>query len=169
MTLRSIGDGVIATDTEGKILLINKVAEELTGWTQEEAIGKPCSEVFLIINEKTRKIPEDPVTMVIRTGLIVGLANNTMLIARDGTERIIADSGAPIKDVEKLLLMVIGEDIELRTTLSEENIVVMADPGQIEQVLVNLATNSRDAMPDGGYLTITTELVELDEEFLKTN
>jgi two-component system NtrC family sensor kinase len=64
--------------------------------------------------------------------------------------------------------MVIGEDIELRTALADEDLTVMADSAQLEQVLVNLATNSRDAMPDGGYLTIITELVELDEDFLKT-
>lgn len=281
VTLRSIGDGVITTDTTGKIILMNKVAEELIGWTQEEAVGNPHSEVFHIINEKTRKVPEDPIARVIRTGLIVGLANHTVLIARDGTERIIADSGAPIKNkdgniigvvlvfrditerrkieeelqkasklesigilaggiahefnnllttiigygkllneeikkddplrhnvdlilasseraanltkgllafsreqiinpepvrinriiknVEKLLLMVIGEDIELRTTLTDEDAVIMADSGQIEQVLINLATNARDAMPDGGCLTVSGELVELDEGFLKTH
>ena len=80
VTLRSIGDGVIATDRAGKIILINKVAEELTGWTQEEAIGRPYSEVFHIINEKTREESEDPIAKVIRTGLIVGLANHTAYI-----------------------------------------------------------------------------------------
>lgn len=98
VTLHSIGDAVIATDSAGKVLLINKVGEELTGWRQEEACGRPLTEVFYIINEKTREIPEDPVTKVLRTGLIVGLANHTALIAKDGTVRIIADSGSPIKD-----------------------------------------------------------------------
>ncbi len=98
VTLRSIGDGVITTGIDGKIVLINKVTEELTGWTPNEAYGKPLTEVFHIINENTRERPEDPVARVIRTGLIVGLANNTVLIAKNGTERIIADSGAPIKD-----------------------------------------------------------------------
>ncbi len=405
VTLRSIGDGVIATDTEGKIVLVNKVAEGLTGWTQEEAVGKPHYEVFQIINEKTRKVPEDPISRVIRNGLIVGLANHTVLVSRDGTERVIADSGSPIRDkdgnvigvvlvfrdvterrkaeeelrkseekyrtlfeeskdvvfismpegklldinpagvklfgysskdellsvdivrdlyfnpqdrekyqqalkqhgfvkdyelilrkkdgeriivlstttavrdekgnivsyrgmmrdvteqrrleaqllqaqkmeavgtltggiahefnnmlttiigygkllheemveddplkhniemiltsseraanliqslltfsreqiiklmpvslneiikkIEKLLLRVIGEDIELKTILTDRDLVVNVDSGLIEQVLMNLATNARDAMPDGGYLTISTELVELDEEYLK--
>lgn len=73
-----------------------------------------------------------------------------------------------IKSVERFLIKIIGKDIKLMTTFKDENAIVMVDSGQIEQVLINLATNSRDAMPDGGYLTITTELVELDEEFLKT-
>jgi len=281
VTLCSIGDGVIATDREGGILLINKVAEELTGWAQKEAIGKPCSEVFHIINEKTRKIPEDSVSRVIRTGLIVGLANHTVLIARDGMERIIADSGAPIKDrdgniigvvlvfrditekrkmeegllkssklesvgifaggiahefnnlltviigygnllmakmnendplkdnldhilsaadraanltksllafsrkhiirpkpidlneiikkVEKLFLRTIREDIELKTALIDRTLTVMADSVQIEQVLMNLAINAKDAMPDGGILTIESGFEELDEIHTKTH
>lgn len=98
VTIHSIGDAVISTDSTGNVVLINKVGEELTGWRQEEACGKPLTEVFNIINEKTRKVPENPVTKVLRTGLIVGLANHTALIAKDGSERIIADSGAPIKD-----------------------------------------------------------------------
>ena len=98
VTLRSIGDGVIATDVEGSITLMNQTADGLTGWTQEEAIGKPLSEIFHIINEKTRKRCENPVEKVFETGGIVGLANDTVLVARDGTERVVADSGAPIRD-----------------------------------------------------------------------
>jgi PAS domain S-box-containing protein len=98
VTLRSIGDGVITTDAEGKVVLINGIAERLTGWTQREAEGKPLTEVFHIINEKTRERCENPVDKVLREGKIVDLANHTALIARDGTERIIADSGAPIRD-----------------------------------------------------------------------
>ncbi len=98
VTLRSIGDGVITTDTEGRVVIINNVAEELTGWTQEDVFGKPLEDVFYIIHEFTRKPCEDPVRKVLATGRIIELANHTLLIARDGTERIIADSGAPIKD-----------------------------------------------------------------------
>lgn len=98
VTLRSIGDGVITTDAEGKVVLINGIAERLTGWTQHEAEGKPLTEVFHIINEMTRERCENPVDKVLREGKIVDLANHTALIARDGTERIIADSGAPIRD-----------------------------------------------------------------------
>lgn len=95
--LYSIGDGVITTDTEGRIKIMNQVAEQLTGWTQQEACGKPLEEVFNIINESTRALVEIPVRKVLREGVVVGLANHTVLISKDGTEYPIADSGAPIR------------------------------------------------------------------------
>ena len=98
VTLRSIGDGVITTDIEGTIILINKAAELLTGYTMEEAAGNPLDTVFCIINEQTRSPCENPVTKVLSRGAVVGLGNNTVLISKDGTERVIADSGAPIRD-----------------------------------------------------------------------
>ncbi|MEE4135811.1 MAG: PAS domain S-box protein [Desulforhopalus sp.] len=98
ITLQAIGDAVIATDREGHIELINPVAEELTGWRAAEAVGKPMAEVFHIINEQTGEKGEDPVAMVLRQGTIVGLANHTLLIGRDGLQRPIADSGAPIRN-----------------------------------------------------------------------
>ncbi|MDO9040439.1 MAG: PocR ligand-binding domain-containing protein, partial [Bacteroidota bacterium] len=97
-TLYSIGDGVITTDSEGKVSLMNPVAEQLTGWSQTDAAGKILEEVFPIINEKTRSQVEIPVRKVLREGVIVGLANHTLLIAKDGTERPIADSGAPVRN-----------------------------------------------------------------------
>lgn len=95
--LYSIGDGVITTDTEGRIKILNPVAEKLTGWSQQEACGKPLEEVFNIINETTRAQAEVPVRKVLREGVVVGLANHTVLIAKDGSEYPIADSGAPIR------------------------------------------------------------------------
>lgn len=97
-TLYGIGDGVITTDDLGRIKLMNQVAEQLTGWTQSEARGMILEEVFCIINEHTRGKVEIPVRKVIRDGIVVGLANHTLLIAKDGTERPIADSGAPIRN-----------------------------------------------------------------------
>ena len=97
-TLCSIGDGVITTDAAGHITRMNPVADGLTGWSEAEALGKPLNEVFRIINEKTRTNVESPVERVLREGQLTGLANHTLLIARDGTERPIADSGAPIRD-----------------------------------------------------------------------
>jgi len=97
-TLKSIGDAVIATEKNSQVTFMNPVAESLTGWHQEEARGRPLENVFNIINEETRKKVEDPVAEVIRKGTIVGLANHTVLIARDGTEIDIDDSGAPIKN-----------------------------------------------------------------------
>ena len=95
-TMMSVGDGVIATDTEGRVEMMNPVSEELTGWKQEEALGKSLEEIFHIINEETRQTVENPVRRVMREGIVVGLANHSVLIAKDGTEHPIADSGAPI-------------------------------------------------------------------------
>jgi PAS domain S-box-containing protein len=99
-TLASVGDGVIATDVVGNITFINPVAEILTGWTLRESITKPIAEVFNIINEQTRQKVENPVARVIEKGIVVGLANHTILIRKDGTEVPIGDSGAPIKNEE---------------------------------------------------------------------
>jgi PAS domain S-box-containing protein len=99
-TLASIGDAVIATDVEGRIAFMNAVAEGLTGWTLADASMKPVTEVFNIINEQTRKSVENPVTKVLREGMIVGLANHTVLIRKDGKEVPIDDSGAPIRDAD---------------------------------------------------------------------
>jgi two-component system cell cycle sensor histidine kinase/response regulator CckA len=107
LTLRSIADGVIATDAQGRVELLNPVAEALTGWRQEDAAGRPIEEVFSIINEETRQPVENPVARVLREGVVVGLANHTLLIARDGTERPVADSGAPIRDEKGGILGVV--------------------------------------------------------------
>jgi PAS domain S-box-containing protein len=104
VTLRSIGDGVISTDTKGVITLMNKVAEELTGWAMAESVGRPLGEVFHIVNEETRRPCENPVDKVLATGGVVGLANHTALIAKDGHERTIADSGAPIRDAQSRII-----------------------------------------------------------------
>ncbi|MFL6336197.1 MAG: PAS domain S-box protein [Pyrinomonadaceae bacterium] len=97
-TLRSIGDAVIATDNTGRVRFMNPVAERLTGWPLAEAEGRPLGEVFKIVNEVTRREVESPAEKVLREGQIVGLANHTVLIARDGREVPIEDSGAPIRD-----------------------------------------------------------------------
>ena len=122
VTLRSIGDGVIATDAEGGVVLINKVAEKLTGWRQEESIGKSLDKIFHIINEKTRQHCENPARKVMETGRVVGLANNTVLIARDGTERIIADSGAPILDKKgkTIGMILVFRDVTVKRRLRQE-------------------------------------------------
>ena len=97
-TLRSIGDGVISTDAAGRIRFMNAIAEQLTGWPESEARGRSLDDVFRIVNEQTRATVESPVTQVLREGVIVGLANHTVLLARSGTESAIEDSGAPIRD-----------------------------------------------------------------------
>jgi PAS domain S-box-containing protein len=97
-TLKSIGDGVIATDRDGNVTIMNPVAEALTGWTLEAARGHPLRGCFHIVHQETRRIVESPVDRVLREGSVVGLANHTILVARDGRETPIRDSGAPIRD-----------------------------------------------------------------------
>jgi PAS domain S-box-containing protein len=107
VTLQSIGDGVIATDGAGRVTLLNPVAEALAGWASRDAAGRPLDEVFHIVNEMTRHEVENPVARVLREGVVVGLANHTVLLARDGSERPIDDSAAPIKDQRGNILGVI--------------------------------------------------------------
>jgi PAS domain S-box-containing protein len=97
-TLRSIGDAVIAVDPEGKIVFMNGVAEQLTGWKEAEAHGLPLARIFVILNQRTRAMVENPVDVVRRSGKVVGLANHTILIRRDQKEFHIDDSAAPILD-----------------------------------------------------------------------
>ena len=97
-TLQSIGDAVIATDAAGDVKFINPIAQSLTGWKEDEATGRPLDKVFVIVNQETRNPVTSPFYKVISTGGVIGLANHTVLIARDGTEHAIADSAAPILD-----------------------------------------------------------------------
>jgi PAS domain S-box-containing protein len=97
ITLASIGDAVIVTNPAGTVTFMNRIAEELTGW-DGDAIGRPLAEVFRIINEQSRDTVESPVDKVLRDGVIVGLANHTLLVRRDGSEVAIDDSGAPVRD-----------------------------------------------------------------------
>ena len=107
VTLRSIGDGVITTDKTGRITLVNRIAENLTGWKEADAVGKPLERVFRIVNEVTRQPCANPVHQVIAEGKIVGMSNNAVLIGKDGRETAIADSGAPIMDSENHLIGVV--------------------------------------------------------------
>ncbi len=95
-TLRSIGDAVIATTPDGRIELMNGIASHLTGWQDTQARGRPLDEVFRIVNEESRRAVESPVSKVLRDGTVVGLANHTLLLARDGREIPIEDSAAAI-------------------------------------------------------------------------
>ncbi len=107
VTLRSIDDGVITTDTQGAVVLMNKAAEEMTGWPLAEAEGTPLTDVFRIINEHTRQPCENPVEKVLRTNANVEIANHTLLISRKKKERIIADSAAPIHDKARRIIGVV--------------------------------------------------------------
>jgi PAS domain S-box-containing protein len=97
-TLSSIGDAVVSTDAQGGVTFLNRVAETLTGWTHHEAVGRPLDEVFKIVKHHTRTPVENPALRALREGRVVSLANHTVLIARDGVERPIDDSAAPILD-----------------------------------------------------------------------
>jgi two-component system, cell cycle sensor histidine kinase and response regulator CckA len=281
ITLDSIGDAVITTDARGRITRMNPVATELTGWSIEAAANRPLPEIFRIVNVRTRQPVANPVDRVLATGGLVGLANHTALIGRDGTERQIADSGAPIRDSRgrvvgvvlvfrdvtdqyhleeqlrhsqkmeavgrlaggiahdfnnllqaiqgyttialahapdegrtrgdleevlrtvdraavlvrqlltfsrrqpfkpepldinnlisdliKLLRRVIGVNIELSVHFDNDLPPVDADRGQIEQVLMNLCVNARDAMPEGGEIRIQTGRADLDEAFCQAH
>ncbi|MFZ3220717.1 MAG: PAS domain-containing protein, partial [Rhodoferax sp.] len=126
-TLHSIGDGVLATDTLGRITRMNPVAERLTGWTLDQARGNPIEEVFCIINEHTRAPAVVPVAMALATGEVQELANHTTLVARDGHEYPIADSAAPIRDDAGRLkgVVLVFRDVtaerQTKTTIREQN------------------------------------------------
>lgn len=124
ITLRSIGYAVIATDNKGNINFMNPVTESLTGWKQDEALGKELKVIFNIINEKTGARVQNPVSRVLREGIIIGLANDTILIRKDGKKILIADSGAPIRDDEGNIMGVIlvFRDITERKKAEEEKI-----------------------------------------------
>ncbi len=121
-TLASIGDAVIATDTKGKVLFMNAIAEEKTGSALADAFGKPITEVFNIINEQTRQTIENPVAKVLKTGLIEGLTNHTILVRKNGDEIPIDDSGAPIKTAEgkTMGVVLVFRDVTERRRLHQQ-------------------------------------------------
>ncbi len=121
-TLSSIGDAVIATDMEGKVTFLNIVAEKLTGWNLSEAKQQPLKRIFNIINENTRQEVENPVVKVLEKGIIVGLANHTVLIRKDCTEVPIDDSGAPIRNKDGKItgVVLVFRDITERKKVQEK-------------------------------------------------
>ncbi len=135
VTLNSIGDAVITTDADARVTLLNPLAEKLTGWTLAEAAGRPIGEIFPIINKETRVAATIPVMETLAHGTIQGLANHTVLIARDGSECDIADSCAPIRDREG---QVVGTVLVFRN-VSEEYAVQQAlrDNTALIQTILN--------------------------------
>ena len=126
VTLRSIGDGVITTDVDGRIVLLNKVSEQLTGWMQDEAINHPIQEVFNIVNEETGLPRDNPVEKALASGQIIELANHTTLIDKNGTRYRIEDSGAPIlnKDSEIIGAVLVFRDVTEKRRNQEELIKI---------------------------------------------
>lgn len=137
VTLHSIGDGVIVTDAEGRVTLINTVAESLTGWKEEEAVGMPLADVFHIVNEKTRQPVENPIKRVIEEGVVADLANHTVLLARDGTQKAIADSAAPIRDKEGAVIGVV---------LVFRNVTAERETEKVRRRLAAIVASSDDAI-----------------------
>ncbi len=147
VTLNSIGDGVIATDAAACITLLNPLAERLTGWRQAEAYGRPVSAVFRIVNKETRREATIPVIETLAHGTIQGLANHTVLIARDGSECDIADSCAPIRDRDD---QVIGAVLVFRDVTGEYAAQqALRDSAALIQTILNTAAD--------GIITIHAE------------
>ncbi|MFO7848491.1 MAG: PAS domain S-box protein [Spirochaetia bacterium] len=122
ITLDSIGDAVIATDGSGRVVRMNPVAERLCGWRKEEAQGRDLGEVFYIVDSHTRERVDTPVGEVMRSGDIVGLANDTVLISNDGNEYQIADSAAPIKDADGKIngVVLVFRDVTVKYKKAQE-------------------------------------------------
>lgn len=179
ITLLSVGDGVISTDNKGNIEVVNEVAQELLGWSQEEARGKAFEEVVHIISAITRERCEDPVKKVIDTGRIIGLANHTVLIAKDGKERHIADSAAPIKDGSGSItgVVLVFRDVTEEMNKQEEIIrskeeVAVANAANTakSQFLANMSHEIRTPM--NGFLGMIqimemTELTPKQREYMQ--
>jgi PAS domain S-box-containing protein len=121
-TLASIGDAIIVTDPDGRITFMNPTAERLTGWDQKDALQKQLGDVFNIVNEQSSEMVESPVVKAIRDGAVVGLANHTILIARDGSEWPIDDSAAPIHDAAGRIVgvVLVFHDISYRRKAEQE-------------------------------------------------
>jgi len=137
VTLSSIGDGVIAADAAGRVTFMNGVAEVLTGWPQAEAVNRPLPEIFHIVNEHTREPVENPAFRALRDGRIVGLANHTLLIARDGTERPIDDSAAPMREGGSSGAVLVFRDVTERWRAEQERARLAAIVESSEDAIIS--------------------------------
>jgi PAS domain S-box-containing protein len=145
VTLASIGDAVLATDEKRLVQVLNPVAGQLLGWAPAEAVGRPLSEVFHIVHEETRQPAEDPVAKAIRLGTIVGLANHTIVISRDGRETPIEDSAAPIKDADGKVLgvVLVFRDVSERKGFEREQ-ARLAEGERMARIQAEEANRSKD-------------------------
>ena len=169
-TLDSIGDGVITCDADGRIQMMNPVAQTLTGWSQVDAGGRPLEEVFCIVHQTTREPMENPVSKVKRLNSIVGVANHTILIRKDGTELHIADSGAPIRDQSGKMagIVLVFRDItrERRTQealLANEKLAVA---GRLAATIAHEIHNPLDSVSNLLYLMRTGVSEEESKHFM---
>src|SRR5688500_1188596 len=141
VTLSSIGDAVVTADVEGRVTFLNPVAESLTGWAQAEALGRSLTDIFKILNEESRKPVENPALQTLSAGTIVGLANHAILVAKDGRERPIDDSAAPIRNEQGEVVgtVLVFRDISerKRMELERENLLASAQAAQKEAEQAN--------------------------------
>lgn len=161
VTLQSIGDAVIATDINGNITQINKIAQSLTGWDYSDAIGKPLTEVFKIVNSYTRKIVVNPVQLVLESGVIVGLANHTLLISKDGKEYQIKDSGSPIQDDEGKIIgiVLVFRDVTKEFLIQEKLRIYQEKIDAIYRS--NPAAITLSNLKDGRYIEVNNAFTKL--------
>jgi PAS domain S-box-containing protein len=169
-TLDSIGDGVITCDAKGLIQMMNPVARELTGWSQAEASGQPLEKVFWIVNEASRKPVETPVAKVKRLNRIVGMANHTVLIRKDGTELKIADSGAPIRDQkgEIIGIVLVFRDITIERKTQDALIAneKLAVAGRLAATIAHEIHNPLDSVSNLLYLMRNGATPEESSQFM---
>ena len=152
IALLSIGDAVITTDEHGRVNSLNPVAEDLTGWSSQEALERPLHEVFNIIQEDTRARVESPVERVLREGMVVGLANHTLLVRRDGTEIAIDDSAAPIRSTRGELrgVILVFRDVTAKRASERRQAFITLASQELSSSLdyrTTLATVARLAVP----------------------
>jgi PAS domain S-box-containing protein len=161
VTLNSIGDGVIATDAEARVTLLNPIAEQLTGWTQAEAIGRPVEEIFRIINEETRQPAIVPIKETLARGTILGLANHTILIARSGSEYAIADSCAPIRNHDG---QVVGAVLVFRDITERRKIENGLEKTRKELEIIKKSADEAQEFAESFINTVREPLLSLDQD-----
>ncbi len=159
ITLQSIGDAVLAADLSGKITRMNRMAETLTGWKAAEVIGKPLKEVFRIINADSRREVKNPVEKVLSSGAVVNLANHTVLVSREGKEYQIADSAAPIRDVDGTVRGIILVFSDVTEKYNREK-----DRKRIQGLFEAMF----NTIPDGVVITDTQRVIQFANEGIRS-
>jgi PAS domain S-box-containing protein len=169
-TMNSIGDGVISCDADGRVQIMNPVAQMLTGWNQAEAHGKPLEEVFQIISETTRDPMENPVAKVKRLNSVVGVANHTVLLRKDGTELDIADSAAPILDQtgNMIGIVLVLRDVTMERKTQEALIAneKLAVAGRLAATIAHEIHNPLDSVSNLLYLMRNGANEEESKQFM---
>jgi len=169
-TLRSIGDAVMVCDANSNVQFMNPVSEELTGWPLDEAVNKPLRQVFHIIHEHTRKEAENPVEKVRRLNKVIGLANHTALISRNGTEYVIDDSAAPINDKSGNLIGIVLVFRDITDQKRAETALIasekLAVAGRLAASIAHEIHNPLDSVANLHYLLANESNAEKRAEYL---